>query len=296
MSSSSSSTTTTTGGAAPADHQGSPTSPGSSETDKPPTPASSLAPSTLPSGFPVGTFSFVTFLDTMQSGCTANAATWTCPPSTDYYSDPQKALTVLNWEISGSPGSYKISSKGQDATFGTMFQNEKLELLDSGKDTERFRFQLSRAKVVNMTGSIGDEKGDFTCDYGATNIGGALYTKMAKTYPPDTIAVQGAGNTPWPFGTFTPFFQYTHDSSANPICSCPRRTDSSRRRKRSLVQVEIRQHCQPEGTRCGYPVFMSLQELDTSEAVPAIDTKYNHFISYVHHSISLSFSEAFSAF
>jgi hypothetical protein len=203
----------TTGGAIPADHQGSPTTPAGSETDKPPTPAFSVAPSTLPSGFPVGTFSFVTFLDTMQSGCTANAATWTCPPSTDYYSDPQKALTILNWEISGSPGSYKISSKGQDPTFGTMFQNEKLELLDSGKDTERFRFQLSRAKVVNMTGSIGDDKGDFTCDYGATNIGGALYTKMAKTYPPDTIAVTGAGNPPWPFGTAL-HFSITHMTRA----------------------------------------------------------------------------------
>jgi hypothetical protein len=136
----------------------------------------------------------------MQSGCTANAATWTCPPTTDYYSDPQKALTILNWEISGAPGSYKISSKGQDATFGTMFQNEKLELLDSGKDTERLRFQLSRAKVVNMTGSIGDAKGDFECDYGATNIQGALYTKMARTYPQDTIAVKDTGNPSWPFG------------------------------------------------------------------------------------------------
>jgi hypothetical protein len=208
-SSSSSSTST-----APADHQGSPATPAGSETDAPPTPASSLAPSALPSGFPLGTFSFVTFLDTMQANCTANVAAWTCPPSTDYYADPQKALTILNWEISGSPGAYKISSKGQDATFGTMFQNEKLDLLDSGKDTERFHFQLNRAKTVNMTGSIGDQKGDFECDYGATNIQGALYTKMAKTYPPDTIAVQGANNPSWPFGRSISSPD-THDTIAN---------------------------------------------------------------------------------
>jgi hypothetical protein len=131
----SSTSSTTAGGAGPADNHASPTVGAASETDKPPTPASSLAPSALPSGFPLGTFSFITFLDTAQSDCTANAATWTCPPTTNYYVDPQKALTILNWEISGTPGSYKISSNGQDATFGTMFQNEKLELVDSGKDT-----------------------------------------------------------------------------------------------------------------------------------------------------------------
>jgi hypothetical protein len=192
---------TTTGNAQPAGTQPSSTTGAGPETDKPSTPTSgALAPSSLPSGFPAGSYSFVTFLDTVQSGCTANAATWSCPPTTDYYSDPQKALTILNWEISGSTGAYKISSKGQDPTFGTMFQNEKLELLDSGKDTERYRFQISRTKSVNMTGSIGDQKGDFACDYGNTNIQGSLYTKMARTYPKDTIAVGNTGSPAWPYG------------------------------------------------------------------------------------------------
>jgi len=105
--------------------------------------------------------------------------------------------------ISGSANSYKISSKGQDATFGIAFQNEKLELLDSGKDSERFRFQISRTKSVNMTGTIGEEKGDFECDYGATNMQGFLYTKMQRTYPDDTIAVGSTGSPAWPYGTST---------------------------------------------------------------------------------------------
>ncbi|KAF2820538.1 hypothetical protein CC86DRAFT_387017 [Ophiobolus disseminans] len=176
------------------------TSPSSgTETGKPPTPTASLAPSALPSGFPVGAYSFVTFLDTVRTDCTANAATWSCPPSTNYYSDPQKALTILNWAISGSPGSYMITSNGQDPTLGTMFQNEKLDLLDGGKDTERYFFQFSRAKAVNMTGSVGDQKGDFECDYSATTITGSLYTKMGKTYPKDTIAVGNAANPVWPY-------------------------------------------------------------------------------------------------
>lgn len=106
----------------------------------------------------------------------------------------------MNWEISGTAGSYKISSKGQDATLGTMFQNEKLELLDSGKDTERYRFSITRTKSVNMTGTIGEQKGAFVCDYGNTNIQASLYTKMARTYPKDTIAVGNTGNPAWPYG------------------------------------------------------------------------------------------------
>jgi hypothetical protein len=124
--------------------------------------------------------------------------------------DPQKALTILNWEISGSAGSYKISSKGQDTTFGTMFQNEKLDLLDSGLDTERYRFMISRAKAVNMTGSLGDQTGDFECDYGATTIQGSLYTKMARTYPKDTIAVGNTDNPAWPYGMLLLRFRAVH--------------------------------------------------------------------------------------
>jgi hypothetical protein len=51
-----------------------------------------------------------------------------------------------------------------------------------------------------MTGSIGDTKGDFECDYGATNIQAFLYTKMLRTYPDDRIAVADTPNPQWPFG------------------------------------------------------------------------------------------------
>jgi hypothetical protein len=168
------------------------------EAGKPSTPTASAVH--LPSGFPTGSYSLVGFLDTVTTSCVSDTATWACAPNTNYYSDPQKALTVFNWVISGSPGSYKISSQGQDAILGTTFQNEKLELLDAGKDTERYRFMFSRAKTVNMTGSLGDQQGDFECDYPATTIQGSLYTKLAKTYPQDTVAVGTVANPVWPFG------------------------------------------------------------------------------------------------
>lgn len=163
------------------------------------TPTSTLAPPAVPSGFPLGAYSLVTFLDTVSTDCTSNNATWTCAPYTDYYSDPQKALAVINWEITGSSGSYKISSKDTSDLYMT-FQNAPLDLLDKGKDTERYRFQISRTKTVNMTGTIGDSKGNFECDYGATNLQAYLYTKMSRSYPDDTIVVRNTPNTVWPFG------------------------------------------------------------------------------------------------
>ena len=174
---SSSSPTTTSGDAKSGTSTGTSTS---SDSDTPSSPTSTLTPVAAPSGFPLGTYSIVAFLDTVATGCTSNNATWTCAPYTDYYSDPQKALTVINWDITGSSGSYKISSKGT-----------------SDLDTS---FQISRTKTVNMTGSIGSAKGSFECDYGATNLQAYLYTKMARTYPDDTISVTGAANTVWPYG------------------------------------------------------------------------------------------------
>jgi hypothetical protein len=135
----------------------------------------------------------------MQTDCTSNNATWTCAPYTDYYSDPQKSLAVINWEITGTSGSYKVSSKDNSVLYMT-FQNAPLDLLDEGKDTERYRFQISRTKSVNMTGTIGSSKGDFECDYGATDLQAYLYTKMQRSYPDDTISVTNAPNNVWPYG------------------------------------------------------------------------------------------------
>jgi hypothetical protein len=82
------------------------------------------------------------------------------------------------------------------------FQNAPLDLIDEGKDTERYRFQISRTKSVNMTGTLGDLKGDFECDYGATNLQAYLYTKMQRSFPDDTIVVSDTGNPVWPYGEY----------------------------------------------------------------------------------------------
>jgi hypothetical protein len=239
--------------------------------DAPPSPSSTSTSSAVPSNFPVGTWSLVLFLDTVTTGCTSEPDTWTCPPNTDYYDDPQKALTILNWDISGSSGSYKISSGRQDDTFDTTFQNEDLELLDSGKDTERFRFQISRSKTVNMTGNLGGKRGDFECDYGATNMQGFLYTKMQQTYPDDTIAVGKVPNKAWPYGKHHRQLLY----GAQQLTSNSRSHRTSRRGWTGSASLHkfVRRRRQPQGSGCEYTVFLSLQELDTpTEVINAIQS------------------------
>ena len=137
----------------------------------------------------------------MSTGCTSNNASWSCAPFTDYYADPQKALSVINWDITGTPGAYKISSKDTSDLYMT-FQNAPLDLMDEGKDTERYHFQIRRTKSVNMTGTLGDLDGDFQCDYGATDLQAYLYTKMPRSFPDDTIVVSDTGNPVWPYGEY----------------------------------------------------------------------------------------------
>ncbi len=87
-------------------------------------------------------------------------------------------------------------------TLGVTFQNQQLDLLDAGTSQERYRFSIVRDRMVNMTGSIGEQNGAFNCDFGSTNLQGLLYTKMQKTYPPDTVSMSAPPNPQWPFGEY----------------------------------------------------------------------------------------------
>ena len=113
-----------------------------------PTATASLSSSATPSNFPLGNYSMVTFLDTVQTNCTANAATWTCYPYTIYNTSPSKSVATFNWVItSPSSGKYQISST--DNPFSIEFKNTDLDLLDQGKSTERggTTFNYSRRRL-----------------------------------------------------------------------------------------------------------------------------------------------------
>ncbi|KAF2177657.1 hypothetical protein K469DRAFT_643878 [Zopfia rhizophila CBS 207.26] len=165
-----------------------------------PTNTISLSSTSTPSNFPVGSYSMVTFLDTVQTNCTSNPSTWTCFPYTIFNSDPNKALTTFNWIISSpSSGKYEISSTDNPPLIS--FKNEPLELLDQGQDTERYRFQLSQTKSVSPIAKLTEDNSEAKCDFEGTSLQAYLYTRMGKTYP-DTSKGESSGSPSfpaWPF-------------------------------------------------------------------------------------------------
>lgn len=176
-----------------------------SDTDQPtstsPT-SSSSSPSSQIANFPLGSFSLVTFLDTVQTNCTAEAATWSCFPYSTYYSNAAKSAATFNWVISGKAGAYKVSST--DNPFGISFKNADLALLDAGKDTERYRFQIAQTKTVAPRSNITEDNAAASCDFDNTNLQAYLYTKMAKSWP-DEEKGDPSGEPSfqtWPYGTF----------------------------------------------------------------------------------------------
>jgi hypothetical protein len=164
-----------------------------------PTAPSSTSPSSAPANFPLGSYSLVTFLDTVQTNCTSNPDTWTCYPYTEYNTSPSKAIATFNWIISGTAGSYKISST--DNPFAITFTNTALTLLDAGKETERYHFQLNLARSVSPSSNITTDNSAVECQFPGTSLQASLYTRMSKSYP-NAEKGDPTGDpisTPWPY-------------------------------------------------------------------------------------------------
>ncbi|KAF1809669.1 hypothetical protein P152DRAFT_476325 [Eremomyces bilateralis CBS 781.70] len=153
-----------------------------------------------PKDFPLGTYSMTTFLDTIQTNCTSNPDIWRCPPYTIYNTSPEQSLATFNWTISEpSSGNWVISS-ADNSLAALNFQNARLALLDQGKDSERYRFQVTTDKMVKPTASLTGDNVGATCYFNATTFTGFLYTKMARDYPNDRMATNGdPAHDLWPY-------------------------------------------------------------------------------------------------
>ncbi|KAF2093520.1 hypothetical protein NA57DRAFT_69233 [Rhizodiscina lignyota] len=173
----------------------------SSDPDPTPTHTAAAAPSasSTPSKFPIGTYSMVTYLSTVQTNCTSNPDTWTCFPYSTYGENQAKSMTTFNWNITAgsSPDTYKISST--DDPFSVSFSNVDLNIVDKGQASEHYMFQLTYDKQVQPSASLTDDDATTTCFYNATTFQSYLYTQMAKDYPSSGIKDANASYTEWPF-------------------------------------------------------------------------------------------------
>ncbi|KAF2839295.1 hypothetical protein M501DRAFT_918928, partial [Patellaria atrata CBS 101060] len=152
----------------------------------------------LSSNFPKGSYSMVTFLDTVQTNCTSDSSTWTCPPYTTYNDNQQGAMATFNWIISSAADdSYEISSSQNP--FSITFNKTPLKLLDQGRDSERYRFQVTMDKVVVPRTAITGDGASTKCFFNGTTFQGYLYTKMAKDYPTSSMFDDDDAYPAWPF-------------------------------------------------------------------------------------------------
>jgi len=184
----------------------------------PPSPSPSSSGATPNGPFPAGSYALTTFLDTVSTNCTSNAATWRCYPYTTYTQSQSGALATFNWVItqtdskSSSPNQYSISST--DNPFALNFSNVPMQLLDSGLSSERYTFFVTMNKTVIPSTAITNDNSVATCFYHNSTFRANLFTKMSKTYPLPASASDstappsppaGNGNSasqgfqPWPY-------------------------------------------------------------------------------------------------
>lgn len=154
-------------------------------------------PESSPSNsFPAGTYSISTFLSTISAACTSNPSTWRCYPYATYAQSTIASLTTFNWIISSSGRSdanFLISSS--DNPFALSFANASLTLVDSGLNTEAYAFSVPNLqKVVIPVQALTEDGATDSCYFNNTLFEARLYTKMPKSYPPDT-SVGGGGSS-----------------------------------------------------------------------------------------------------
>ncbi|KAK7514343.1 uncharacterized protein IWZ02DRAFT_72551 [Phyllosticta citriasiana] len=158
--------------------------------------------SPLNANFPAGSWTFTTFLDNVERGCTSVRDTWSCYPYRSYKEDTVKSMTTFHWVMSApsSEGSYKISSAANSALI--VFSNADLKLVDQGQDSERYEFQLVVDKRVSPSTDLTDDDSKAVCFYNKTIFVASLYTKMPKNYPA-TSNTTSTGINPieaaWPY-------------------------------------------------------------------------------------------------
>jgi len=140
----------------------------------------------------------VTFLDTVYTDCTSDAATWTCFPYTIYANSPVQAEATFNWIISAGskPSTYVISST--DNPFAIEFQDISMTLKDAGNSSEHYWFQITMDKQVSPSQAIAPDNSAATCFFNGTTFTGYLYTKISSGYPPNGQST-GGKYPQWPF-------------------------------------------------------------------------------------------------
>lgn len=155
----------------------------------PAAPSSSSSPSVGP--FPIGSYTFTTFLDTTSTNCTNNAESWKCEPSVTYATSPTDSQATFNWIISAADANANSGSNltisSTDNPFSIDFSNATLILVDAGTVNERYTFSTTVPKDVFPSFNV-------KCDYNYTTFTADLYTSKPKSYPGNSTSASATSS------------------------------------------------------------------------------------------------------
>ena len=183
--------------------------------------------------FPLGEYSMVTQLRTVNTNCTSNAATWRCYPYVLYDpSDPgtkTSSMATFNWVISNTSATYATkSSTTNDAQsanltisstnnpFAVSFTNQSLTYVSTPDNltSDRYTFSFDIQKPVAPSASITDNNAATLCLYNST-FTGVLYADASRSVPSAELAnsTNIGGYTQWPYAV-----EVTQTSGSAPEC------------------------------------------------------------------------------
>lgn len=171
-----------------------------------------------PQKFPLGKYSMITALESIDYGCTSNQATWRCWPYVVYSpSTNTSSLAAFNWILSNTADDYatissaatpdegipaNITVSSTDNPFGITFSDKPMTYISSSTNTSsaRLTFSFSMIKTVVPSQAITADNSNSKCFFNETTFTGTLYLSSPRSYP--SVDQQGSsllgGYEQWP--------------------------------------------------------------------------------------------------
>jgi hypothetical protein len=172
-----------------------------------------------PQKFPLGEYSMITALKTVEYGCTTNQATWRCWPYTIFSpSTNTSSLASFNWIISNTDDTYATDSSATTPAdgvpanltvsstndpFGITFTDKPLTYISPSTNTSsaRLTFSFSMSKVVVPSQAITTDNSNAKCFFNETTFTGTLYLSSQRNYPSADLQHSSSlgGYEQWPY-------------------------------------------------------------------------------------------------
>ncbi|KAK3723212.1 hypothetical protein LTR37_001935 [Vermiconidia calcicola] len=169
-----------------------------------------------PQKFPLGEYSLVTALKSVDTTCTFNPATWRCFPPNG--STNTTSLASFNWVFSNTSSTYATentaftSKQGVPANltvstrndpFGIAFADQPLTYISapSNSSTTRYSFSFTMPRTVIPSPAITADNAAAECFFNQTVFTANLYLSTPRTFPSGKLAMSTTlgGYEQWPY-------------------------------------------------------------------------------------------------